>query len=238
MKAIAAGYFVRLFTDFLGLLYPKICVVCGINLLRQEQVLCSRCSYHLPRVENRDLKNNKISELFWGRSEIQYAISYFYYMKGSKYQNILHQLKYNSRQYIGIEMGRKFGSEIRKTNLADVDLIHCIPLHFRKLRIRGFNQSELIARGISEVLGVPAITNAIARNTETLTQTRKTRYERWENVQGVFTVLRPEVFHRKHVLLVDDVVTTGATMEACSNTILKIPETRVSIASLALTRLN
>ena len=223
--------------DFISLIYPRICVACGSNLFGQEQVLCTACSYQLPRVDNADFHNNKTGELFWGRIPVNYALSFFYYAKGSLYQNILHHLKYKKKQYIGLEMGRLFASEVKNKSLKGIDFIHAVPLHYKKLKKRGYNQSDLIAKGFSEVLNIPLISGEISRTEATETQTSKGRYERWENVSGIFKIRRPDIFKNKHVLLIDDVITTGATLEACANAILEIPGGQVSVASLALTRL-
>jgi ComF family protein len=201
-------------------------------------LLCTECFYHLPKTNFTDHKDNPVAELFWGRAKVENATSFFYYYKTGRYHNILHQLKYKGRKYIGLEMGRIFGNELTATPFMQADLVHAVPLHFKKLKKRGFNQSELIAAGISEKLNKPLLKDAIVKTGETPTQTKKTRYERWENVKGIYKVNKPDKIKNKHILLIDDVVTTGSTLEACANAVLEVEGTKVSIATLGFTRMN
>jgi ComF family protein len=191
----------------------------------------------LPRTGFHTDVENEVARLFWGRIPVMQATSFIVFNKDSHYRNILHELKYKGHRHIGIEMGRLFGLELRGSPFAKVDLIHPVPLYPSKLQKRGYNQSELIAKGLSSVLQVPLMTGLVIRTLETGTQTRKSRYERWENVRGTFQVDCPEPLLNKHVLLVDDVITTGATIEACAESLLSISGVSVSIASLAFTRL-
>lgn len=177
-----------------------------------------------------------VAELFWGRVPVMYSTSYFYYMKDSRYQNIIHHLKYDGRQHIGLEFGKMFGAELMKTPLSSTDVIVPVPLHPKKLRKRGFNQSEIIARGMAESMGKKIISGALKRKRYTESQTSRSRYERWENVEGIFRTRKPQLLTGKHILLVDDVVTTGSTLEACASEILKLQGTTVSVATLAVAR--
>lgn len=177
-----------------------------------------------------------MAELFWGRVPVKHCTSYFFYIKDSKYQNIIHRLKYEGKRNIGTEMGRMFGTTLTTTPFSSADIVIPVPLHRKKLHQRGFNQSELIAEGIAEKLGIPMVPGLIERIRYSATQTSRSRYERWENVEGIFQVRRPQSLSGKHVLLVDDVVTTGSTLEACSNEILKVKGTSVSIATLAVVK--
>lgn len=228
----------NIFADFFSLLFPRICPSCGTNLYSGEVLLCTKCFYDLPKTNITDFKENLVSQLFWGRTRIELATSFFYYTKGSKYQRILHQLKYNGKKHIGFEMGKIFGSELINTSFSQVDIIHSVPLHYRKLKKRGYNQSELIAKGISEKLKKPLLTDAIVKEVETDTQTKRSRFERWENVQGIFKVRKQKEILNKHILLIDDVVTTGSTLEACANAVLEVPGTVVSIATLGVAKIN
>lgn len=228
----------RSFSDLLGLVFPQICVSCGNNLFIHENVICSKCLYHIPRTQISDMEDNMVARLFWGRVSLKYCTAYFYYNKGSKYQNIIHNLKYQGKQYIGSEFGKIFGSALRTTNLVSVDVVVPIPLHARKLRKRGFNQSEVIAKGIAESMDRKMDADALERVVDTDSQTRRSRYQRWENVDGIFKVIKPEVFKNSHILLVDDVVTTGSTIESCASEILKIEGATVSMAALAIARYN
>ncbi|HJX71208.1 MAG TPA: hypothetical protein VJ346_04630, partial [Bacteroidales bacterium] len=143
----------KAFTDFIGLIFPRLCAACGENLYHHENVICSKCMYDLPLTRFTDLKDNMVAELFWGRVPVMYCASWFYYMKDSKYQNIIHHLKYQGRQHIGTEFGKMFGSELAKTSMSSADVIVPVPLHPKKQRKRGFNQSEIIARGMAESMG-------------------------------------------------------------------------------------
>jgi len=223
--------------DFASLIYPTYCAACGCALFRNEPVLCLKCYADLPRTGFHKDPENEVSQLFWGRILLQQVSSFIYFAKGSPYQHILHELKYNGQKRIGIEMGRMFGIELKYTPFSCADMIHPVPLHHKKQKKRGYNQSELIASGMAEILHLPVETTLISRKDDTLSQTRKSRYERWENVQHVFCCENPEAIRNKHVLLVDDVITTGATIEACASCILKFEGVSVSVASLAYAKL-
>ena len=199
-----------------------------------ESHLCDLCLFHLPRTNFEKDLNNPVAQLFWGRVFIELATSFFFYSKGSKYQHILHELKYKGKKEIGFEIGKIFGKEIMNSEFSDVDLIVPIPLHPSRERKRGYNQAEWIAMGLAEAMGKPLENKSILRITSSSTQTKKGRYDRWTNVEGIFRTRLPEKLVNKHILLVDDVVTTGATLEACATAILSIPETKVSIATLAV----
>jgi ComF family protein len=218
---------------FFSLLYPKYCVVCKSSLFGNEEIICTVCRHSLPVTRFHLSDQNPVEQLFRGRLLIQFATSLLYFDKGSKYRNLVHQLKYQGRRDVGIFLGRMLGSTLKESGMQQPDFIVPVPLHRKKQRRRGYNQSELIARGISEVLNVIVCTNALRRTVFTDTQTRRKRYERWTNVENVFRSSGSEFLKGKHILLVDDVITTGATLEAAANQILKIENTTVSVASLA-----
>jgi ComF family protein len=206
-------------------------------LFRGEIVLCLKCLADLPRTGFHQDPENEVAQMFWGRIPLNQVSSFIYFAKGSRYQHILHELKYNGQKRIGIEMGRMFGNELKNTPFSGVDLIHPVPLHHKKQKKRGYNQSELIASGLAEILHLPVATTFISRKDDTLSQTRKSRYERWENVQHIFRCENPDAIRNKHILLVDDVITTGATIEACVSSILGCEGVTVSVASLAYAKL-
>jgi len=222
---------------FAGLFYPTYCAACGNALFRNENTLCLKCYADIPRTRFHNDPENEVAQLFWGRVHILNATSFMYFTKGSRYQHIIHELKYKGQKQIGFEMGKMFGTELLGTAFACADLVHPVPLHFSRQRTRGYNQSELIARGISRMLKIPVETGLIIRTADTGTQTRKSRYERWENVRGIFKVENPSRLYNKHVLLVDDVITTGSTIEACANSMLSFSGVSVSIAALAYVKL-
>ncbi len=221
-----------------ALFYPRLCPACSRVLYGNEKILCLKCTCELPRTNFHLDPGNEVAKLFWGRAMIQHAASFFYYQKGSRYQNIIHAMKYGNRQQLGVDLGRWYGLELRDSPFARADLIHPVPLHRSKKRARGYNQSERIALGISEALGIPMATDLIERAVNTDTQTRKSKYERWSNVEGIFRVADPGRLREKHVLLVDDVVTTGSTLEACAAPVLALGDTRVSLLTLACVKIH
>lgn len=223
-----------LWDDFLSLLFPRICYGCGNHLLRNESIICTECYVVIPRTNYHTLRENPVEQLFWGRCKIESAAAFSYYNKGSRIRNLIHNLKYKGIKEIGFELGRIYGLSLKSSGYTEsVDMIIPIPLHPAKKRSRGFNQSEIIAGGISEVTGIPVNSKAVIRNVSSSTQTKRTRYERWVNVEGIFSIAEPDLISGRHILLIDDVITTGSTMESCINEILKIEGARVSVAAIA-----
>ena len=219
----------------LNLFYPKVCVVCAQPLSGQEACLCHACQVRLPRTELHLKPDNAAEQLFWGKVHIEKVSSYFYYQRGSDFREILHQLKYGGQKDIGESMGRQMAAELLPHGFFDgVDFLLPIPLHKKKLRIRGYNQSEYIALGISQVTGIPLASESVTRQKHTETQTHKSVIERWENVDGIFKLHTPELFAGKHILLIDDVLTTGATCVACADSLSQVESVKMSILTLAM----
>ena len=188
----------------------------------------------MPRTNWHLEKDNPVEQQFWGKFPLERATSYFLYHKGSDFRHILHQLKYEGREDIGRTMGRFMAEEIRSSGFFDgVDFIVPVPLHPRKLRERGYNQSERLSEGIAEVTGITMDVRAVCRRVYSQTQTRKSAYERWENVAGIFEVEHPERYAGKHILLVDDVLTTGSTITACADAFAGVEGLRISVLTLA-----
>ena len=216
------------------LLFPRLCVVCGDKLIEQEQWICLHCLHHIPRTNFHHNPENPVAQLFYGRVQIEAATSFFYFSKGSKYQTLLHNLKYKGMKELGEEIGKHFGIDLLQSpEFSSVDLICPVPLHPQKEKKRGYNQSWWIASGIAKQMQKEMSDNNLKRITATETQTRKSRFERFLNVEGIFDLSDPEAFSGKHILLIDDVVTTGSTLEACAVSILSKTNARVSIATLA-----
>lgn len=216
------------------LLYPRLCVVCGDKLIEQEDWICLHCLHHIPRTNFHLNHDNPVARLFYGKVNIEYATSYFYFSKGSQYQALLHELKYKGMKELGEEMGKHFAIDLQQSSeFRSVDIICPVPLHPSKEKKRGYNQSWWIASGIAKQLNKELSSNNLSRTTATETQTRKSRFERYLNVDGIFELRDPEVFSGKHILLIDDVVTTGATLEACASAILAATNAKVSVATLA-----
>ena len=227
-------WFYDLLDDFLSLLFPRVCYGCGNHLLRNEYLICTECFVEIPRTGYHDLRVNPLEKVFWGRCRIDSAAAFSFYNKGSRIRNLIHNLKYKGIQELGPELGRIYGSTLISSDfIKDIDLILPVPLHPSKRRARGFNQSELIAEGLSQAIGIRYDKSILLRKSASATQTKRTRYERWLNVEGIFSVDKPEELAGMHVLIIDDVITTGSTMESCVNEVLKAEGVKVSVAALA-----
>lgn len=224
----------KLLDDFISLFYPNICTGCNNPLVGGEHQICLNCLADLPVTGFEKIIDNPVAKIFWGRAEITYATAFCRFDKGGKLQHILHQLKYKGNKEVGQKLGAIYGFRLIQTSFyKEIDAIIPVPLHPKKERARGFNQSNEIGRGMAEAMGKPLITNNLIRDVHTESQTRKGRFERWENVSGIFEVRNETELAGKHLLLIDDVVTTGATLEACTQVLLKVKDVKVSIATLA-----
>lgn len=225
-----------LLSDLLCLFFPRHCLTCGNSLFPEEEVLCMGCRFHLPRTFFERDPENVVARAFWGRIPLAGASAAYHFRKGNRVQQLLHRLKYRGEAHIGNYLGKLLGENIKTHPVfSKADKIIPIPLHPQKLRKRGYNQSERIARGLSEVTGIPIDTHCLRRVKANRTQTKKARYARWENVAEVFAVERPEKIRGKHLLLVDDVITTGATMEAAAQHLRDAGADAVSLLAFAST---
>lgn len=223
-----------LLEDFLHLIYPRTCEACGNTLYRHEEVICSHCLVHLPKTFYHKDTQNPLFHLFWGKIPIEMVASFYFYNKGNKVQHLIRQLKYKNRPEIGIYLGKRYATYLKKNEMIkSVDVIIPVPLHASKLKKRGYNQAEKFAIGLSENMGVPVDTESFIRTKATETQTRKSKEERWENVKNKFQVVNPIQIQGKHILLVDDVITTGSTLEACATVLLEQNGVKISMASIA-----
>jgi ComF family protein len=220
--------------DFVSLFYPRACQACGNILYKGEETLCTYCLFHLPKTNYHDDEDNPIIRHFWGKVNIASAASCYFFNKGQKVQKLIHNLKYKGQKQIGLKVGELYGHELAKSPLFNsADIILPVPLHKSRLRSRGYNQSDFFAKGLSSAMKIPADTALMVRNKKTETQTRKNRFSRWENVSEVFSVTSESNIAGKHLLLVDDVITTGSTLTACAEVLLKNKNTKVSVASIA-----
>lgn len=222
--------------DFLHLFFPHNCAACDTDIINAGDVLCAECLSLLPQTGFILHDNNPVEHNFYGRMKIEKAGSAFYFTKGSVIQKVIFQLKYKNNIAAGKFLGKLLGLQLAASKrFDDVDIIIPMPLNERKFYKRGYNQSAVIAEGIVAAWNKPVVTNAVERILFTETQTHKTRIDRWQTMENVFAVSQPELLAGKHILLVDDVVTTGATFEACGHAILKVPGTTLSLASVACT---
>ncbi len=224
----------KLFTGILDLIFPVVCVNCGNSLVLNETILCTICIVKLPITNFHKDPDNDIAKALWGRVNIDFATAFLYFKKAGITQQLLHQLKYRGRKDIGVYLGRQFGNKIRGIDfISTVDYIIPVPLHKSKAKSRGYNQSQLICEGMSEVLSIPVCNNLI-RISFTDTQTRKRRFDRWLNVSEKFVLNEPELLEGKRILLVDDVFTTGATIEACCQAFKNVNNISIGVATLAM----
>ena len=225
-------------TDILSplvhLFYPHICTSCGSDVIQDNNLLCLKCINDLPHTNFAMHANNPVEKIFWGRLPVSAAMSEFYFTKGTIIQTLIHELKYKSNKEIGSFLGSLMGKSLINNNrFHKIDVIIPLPLFAEKEFKRGYNQATVLCNGIAEVMNIPVNKNNVTRVKFTETQTKKNRTERWENVASSFKIINAGEIENKHILLVDDVITTGATMEACGAEILKIPNTKLSIATLA-----
>jgi ComF family protein len=226
------------FKNIVHLLYPEICAGCGSDLIDSGNHLCMNCMNEMPVTGFFMQRNNPVEKIFRGRLRLVTASAHTYFTKDSVVQNMLHAIKYGGNKDLAIFMGAMIGKKLKICEWnADLHAVIPLPLHFRKQKIRGYNQAEMICKGISAELNVPVLNDILVRRKNTETQTHKTRIERWNNIHSKFELKKEECLINKHVLLVDDVITTGATLEACGAELLKAEGLRLSIAAFAYTSL-
>ncbi len=221
-------------SSLVNLIYPLTCSACDRVLLQNEYLICTVCLYHLPGTGFTKMIDNPVARLFWGRVRLTYATSMYYFYKGGKLQNMIHKLKYKGQFEIGVLLGTLLGRELNDSFFRMVDVVIPVPMHKQKMKKRGYNQSELIASGISRQMKKPLDVLSCIKTVKNETQTNKSRFERWQNVEGIFTITDKDKLKYNHILLVDDVVTTGSTLEACAHELLKIEGVKVSIATVAV----
>lgn len=222
----------------LSVIYPHVCEVCGQTLVRGEELICTECDVNMPRVGLHREQFSDLHKKLAGNSPLERAASWFYYLRDDDYARLIQTAKYNSRPRLARELGRRYAEEIKGDGFFDgIDLLLPIGMHRWKRFIRGYNQADMIARGISEATGIEVGDNIVMPRRHQ-TQTRRRAYERWVNSRGVFSIANPEELENRHVLIIDDVLTTGATLSSAIETVhAASPSTRISVLTLATTRL-
>lgn len=219
--------------SFLQLVFPHVCAGCGSDLLNEESQLCIRCLAAMPETGFHLHENNPVEKLFTGRLQLLSATAQYYFTKESLMQHLMHQFKYKGNKELGLQLGRLMGNDLIKTSRFNtIDGIIPLPLFAAKEKRRGYNQATVLCEGIAEIMNIPVLKNTIIRTQHTDTQTKKGRLERWINMEGKFELINPQAIEHKHILLVDDVVTTGATLEACGAGLLQAGNVKLSVAAL------
>ena len=218
----------------LHLLFPHVCTGCGSDILSESSVLCMRCIDAMPETNFELHAGNPVEKLFWGRIQLNAGTAQFYFTKESLMQHLMHQFKYKGNKELGLQLGRLMGEQLLKSGNYNVDALIPLPLFPAKEKRRGYNQASLLCKGMSEVMNIPVLDKLVTRPEHTETQTKKGRIERWKNVEGKFVVADANAIQDKRLLLVDDVVTTGATLEACGMTLLNAGNVKLSIAALCV----
>ncbi|MFC6996547.1 ComF family protein [Rufibacter roseus] len=236
MAAVLTGL-QSLVHDFLALIYPEHCRACGGELAMGEEVICSHCRIKLPFTDfHLHPKDNLLHQVFWGRVPIQLATAFLLFQEKGRVQRLLHQLKYKGQEEVGEVLGRWHGAALKvQPDFSSVEVVVPVPLHKSKLRQRGYNQVASYAKAVAAALEVPVADDALRKNKLIRTQTKKNRQERWESMRLLYSIHKAELVHGKHVLLLDDVVTTGATVEACADALLQAGASAVSVGAIAYT---
>tara|TARA_R110002126_G_scaffold291479_3_gene453104 strand:- start:30156 stop:30842 length:687 start_codon:yes stop_codon:yes gene_type:complete len=226
----------RLLKDLFYLFYPKLCIICDEKLIENEIVICTICRHDLPLTNFQDYTNNKITQTFYGNVILEKGYALLFYRKKGSTLQMIHDLKYKGNQDIGVFFGNWLGALLKENNeFATIDCIIPVPLHPKKLRARGYNQVSKFGERLSFFLNIPFIENELIRISSTKTQTFKARFERFNTIGTKFQLQNPTHFNNKHVLLIDDVITTGATLEACAKEFLKSENCKISILTMAYT---
>lgn len=224
----------NLIDALIGLLYPSVCAACGTSLFKWETLVCTRCRNLLPKTGYELNEENPLARIFFGKIRLKAVTACFFFSKEGKVQHLIHELKYKGNGEAGVFLGQELGKTIKEAPLFQgIDFLIPVPLHPKREKERGYNQSLMIAQGVSEVTGIPIGEKFLVRTVNTSTQTHKSKEERWENVKDIFELRHAEHLEGKYVLLIDDVLTTGATLEACALKLAAVPGITISCATAA-----
>lgn len=223
--------------DILNIFYPDVCLCCKNPLTVQEETICLTCRFDLPLTNFSSEKENLVEKTFYGRVLIESGTALFYFLKPSSVQQLIHELKYRGQQQVGEFAGNWLGEEILLSErFENLDCIIPVPLHKNKLKARGYNQLTVFGETLSKKLNIPFYEDVLFKTDTSKTQTKKLRLDRWKNTQHKFIIQNNEKISHNHILLIDDIITTGATLEACASTLLYEHNIKVSIASIAYTK--
>lgn len=226
----------QFFKEIYHLFFPKVCLCCKEQLLKNEIIVCLKCRFELPVTNFTEEINNKVEQTFFGRIPIEYGTALLFYKTKGISQQLIYQLKYYGHQEVGVFLGDWLGHELKKSKrFTGVDCIVPVPLHVKKLKVRGYNQLTTFGLSLSKIIGAIYVEDILVRKSVTETQTLKKRFDRWKNVQEIFHLTDVKRFENKHILLIDDVITTGATLEACALQLLKSNNIKLSIATMTYT---
>jgi len=218
------------------LLFPQVCPGCGSEFNEANQLVCLRCHHKLPVTQFHHLSGNPIEKIFWGRVPISAASCHYYFNKQSILQKIIHQFKYEGKKKVGEYFGKQMADALLQSDrFTALDALVPLPLHDKRQKERGYNQTFVLCESMAERMRLPVLSNVMKRISATTTQTRKSRIDRWKNMEGKFQLIDKDLLRNKHVLLVDDIITTGATLDACASELLLVENIRISIAALAYT---
>ncbi|MBR4157022.1 MAG: ComF family protein [Bacteroidales bacterium] len=224
----------KLLDHIINLFYPRLCAACGNLLMSKEEDVCLSCRYLLPKTMYEKNADNPLALMFYGQIDFHAVMAEFFFSKTGKVQHLLHQLKYEGNKEAGFFLGQQIGESIKEAELFQgIDYLVPIPLHPKKEHIRGYNQSHVIAQGVENVTGIPIMNGSLYRKVFTSTQTKKSREERWDNVRDIFGIKDYERLKGRHVLLIDDVLTTGATLLAAGTTLSQVDDIKISVATAA-----
>lgn len=223
-------------SQLFGLFYPEVCVCCQTQLLDQEQLICLTCQFDLPLVDNQDYRSNVVTRIFEGRVPIESGASYLFYHELGKTKQLIHQLKYHNRQEVGTVIAQQLGRQLKKTQIFNkIDCIIPVPLHRKKLKKRGYNQLTKFGHKLGKILNTHYRDDLLKRVSFTQTQTKKKRLDRFQNTDSRFVLEHPERLYNWHILLIDDVITTGATLEACCQELMKVEGVKISVVTMVVT---
>lgn len=226
----------RVFKDLQHIFYPHNCIACGTDVLQTNQVVCVQCFQQLPFTHFEDFARNPVEKTFYGRARIEEAAAVLYFTKHSMVQKLMFELKYRSNENAGLFLGNMIGNAmLHSDRFRNIDLLIPVPINEKRLRQRGYNQADILIAGLQQKIFIPSSETAVTRSLFTETQTHKDRTGRWQNMQTVFSVPQPDALLNKHILIIDDVITTGATIEALVNSIHSQVECKISVIAAAWT---